>query len=467
MTSHPEDNAIPQRAASTAMPGSGSMIGTTQRHEAAPMAIEDHPPGGPFIVGSAAAPQCGAPANPGTWEVIRSPERWDDPALRRDWRSLVEASENPNLMYQSPEWFDHLRQMNDERDLALAVIRDPDGRHADIVPLRHGRDALDFHVAGNTLGTIPLRKVYFLGGRPMTSGDPAVLDRLLEVAVQAFPTSHGLGFAAVRAGDAFWRYLFESRFVNENFFTYIVDGLREYHLLPLPPAFDQYLARYDAKKRYNLRRQLRLFQEHGGGRLELRRIDRPDQIAEYLEAQAALSRRTHGLPDSGSGYDPESFQARNVRSVAERGLLRSYVLYCGDEVAGFIRGDHYLGNYMVSNVEYRPDLAAFSPGVMMLHLAIEDLINHGPTKLVTLGFGEPDRKHHPFNVVQEYGTVLLLRRTLANRLRWLSHRAFRTSVMAAKRWSIRDRRSRSLPSRPRRIDPAAPSATRDDRPMMS
>lgn len=115
------------------------------------------------------------------------------------------------------------------------------------------------------------------------------------------------------------------------------------------------------------------------------------------------------------------------------------MLSCGDEVAGLIRGSHYLGNYVVSRIEFRQDLAAFSPGVMVLHMAIEDLIVHGPTRLINFGFGEPNRKHHPFNVVHQYGTVILLRRTLANRLRWLSHRSFRSLLSTAKRSFIRDR----------------------------
>ena len=351
----------------------------------------------------------------------------------------VETSESPNVMYQSPEWFDHLRAMNDECDLALAALHDRDGRLAGLVPLREGRDVLDFHIAGNTLGTIPLRKVFMLRAGPMAPGHPEVLDRLLDAVHRAFPQAHGLGFPAMEAGDPFWRHLCESRFVNENFFRYVVDGFQEYHILPLPATFDRYLARYDSKKRYNLRRQLRLFQEHVGGRLELRRIDQPGDIANYLEAQSALNRQGRGSAPIRGRPDPASYPFRNLRSVAERGLLRSYVLSCGDEVAGLIRGSHYLGNYVVSRIEFRQDLAAFSPGVMVLHMAIEDLIVHGPTRLINFGFGEPNRKHHPFNVVHQYGTVILLRRTLANRLRWLSHRSFRSLLLTAKCSFIRDR----------------------------
>ncbi len=306
-------------------------------------------------------------AGTGRWDVL-SPEQGTDQAFRRDWRAPVEASDNPNVMYQSPEWFDHLRVMNDDRDLALAVTRGPDGRLAGVVPLREGRDALDFHVAGNTLGTIPIRKVFFLGGRPMTPSDPAVFDRLLAAAQKVFPRSHGLGFPAVAAVNPFWRHLLESRFVKENFFLYVVDGFREYHTLPLPATFDEYMARYDAKKRYNLRRQVRLLRERGGGRLDIRRIDRPEDVDGYLEAQSALHRAS---ASSGTGRHLSSYQVRNLRSVAECGLLRSYVLSCGDDVVGVIRGDHYQGTYLVSRIEYRPDYTAFSPGVVMLYLAIE------------------------------------------------------------------------------------------------
>src|SRR4051794_566798 len=40
-----------------------------------------------------------------TWEILSRPEQWRCPLLRRDWLALVDASDNLNLMYQSPEWF--------------------------------------------------------------------------------------------------------------------------------------------------------------------------------------------------------------------------------------------------------------------------------------------------------------------------------------------------------------------------
>jgi CelD/BcsL family acetyltransferase involved in cellulose biosynthesis len=343
-------------------------------------------------------------------------------------------------MYQSPEWFDHLRVMGRSSELSLAVARDAAGRLLGVVPLRLAQDTLDFHVSGNTLGTIPIRKLFFLGGRPMAPLDPDQLDQLFRAADEAFPQAQSFGFPALEAGDAFWQYLTSSPVIEDHFFLYVVDSIREYHLLSLAATFEEYLAQYSAKKRYNLRRQVRILREHGGGRLELRRIQGPEDVDDYVEARAALARAEPR--SSWSRREPivSEQDVRNLRSVAQAGLLRSYVLRCGGEPIGCIRGNHYQGNYLVARIQYRQDLARFSPGVVMLHLAIEDLIAHGPTRLVNFGFGEPNPTHHRSNVVLGYGSALLLRRTLANRLRWSMHRSFRETVQLAKQWSQWGRR---------------------------
>jgi hypothetical protein len=370
------------------------------------------------------------------WEVLSGPDQWDCPVLRRDWQGLVDAADNLNVMYQSPAWFGHLRHMGEEEGLALAVSRDPAGRYTALAPLRVARCPLDFHVSGRKLGAITILQVCFLGGGPLGPHDPPSLDGLIQAALVAFPQADVLGFPAIQAESPLWRCLFNSPVIGERLFPYVIDGTQEYHVLLLPPTFAEYLARYDAKKRYNLKRQVRILREHGGD-LELRRIENSEDLPSYLDALAVL-----GLisPPLGSSIEASSRCARRyrvLRSVAERGLLRSYVLSCGREIVGCIQGSQYREKYLVDAIRYRADYARFSPGVVMLHLAIEDLLAHRPARLINFAFGEPNRRHHQFNLILDYGSVLLFRRTLANRIRWAIHGSFRSSIRWVKKCTRR------------------------------
>jgi Acetyltransferase (GNAT) domain len=362
------------------------------------------------------------------WEILSRPEEWNSPACRRDWQELVDTSDNLNLIYQSPDWFDHLQQTGEERRLALAVCRDKSGRTIALAPLRIARFPFRFHVRGNTFGTLPTLQLFFLGGGPLGRHDPSLLDELLRAAMHVFPDVDGFGFNPVQAETSLWKYLNDSRSMREDLFPYVIDGVQQYHVLPLPQTYTEYSARRCGKKRYNLKRQVRILREHGGGDLELRRIEQPEDLAFYLDALTRL-----GLigPPVGSSIETASLYPRMcpaLQSIAERGMLRSYALTCGGSIVGCIHGSQYRDIFAISDIRFDPEYSRFSPGVVMLHLAIEDVMSHRPARLINFGFGEPNRTHHQSNVILDYGLVVLLRNTFANRIRWACHRSFRSSV---------------------------------------
>ena len=217
----------------------------------------------------------------------------------------------------------------------------------------------------------------------------------------------------------------------------MVEGVRPYHILPLPPTFEQYLAQYNSKKRYNLKRQIKILSERGGGRLELRRIDSPDDVQCLLDAEAQRApdpRRFSGL----GGKQADSFWTRRkIVDMAERGFLRSYVLTCGDEPISLIKGLQYGTTYSTLQTLYRKDYAPLSPGATCQHLVVEDLLKYRPAQLIDFGFGEPNANHHTANATLEMACVLLLRKTFSNRVRRGVHTAFFSAVKFTK--GIRDR----------------------------
>jgi CelD/BcsL family acetyltransferase involved in cellulose biosynthesis len=172
-----------------------------------------------------------------------------------------------------------------------------------------------------------------------------------------------------------------------------------------------------------LRRQERLLKERGGGKLELRRWEAAGDVPELLRQLAVLADRAKH-----DGDDWHLSAGRRYADLATRSLLRCYTLVCGEEPAAALVGYQYGAAYSVDITLFDPALARFSPGTTMVHLAIADLLNHRPVRLIDFGYGKPSHDQQPRRVPRNYTKVVLLRRTLPNRLRWAGFRAFRAPI---------------------------------------
>jgi len=384
------------------------------------------------------------PEQNGVWELLYSPQEWTTPELRRNWQCMIEDRSYPRLIYQTPGWFDHLASIETQEQIAVAVTRDRTGQVNGIAPFRIAAGALDFHVSGHTLARIPVRKALMMGGLPLFPESGLLLDNLFAWMWSFLRGVDGISLSGVEVGSFLWRYLHSSAVLRERYLLHIVEGVRPNRIQRLPPTFEEYLAHYSSKKRYNLKRQIKILRERGGGRLELRRIDSPDDVQYLLDAETLMApdpRRFSGLV----GKPADSlWTRRKIVDMAERGFLRSYVLTCGDEPISLIKGIQYGKTYSALQTLYRKDYAHLSPGAAALHLVVEDLLKHRPAQLIDFGIGEPNEKHHTSSVSLEMACVLLLRKTLRNRIRRGLHAAFFSTVRAAK--MIRGRiKSRNRP----------------------
>jgi hypothetical protein len=186
---------------------------------------------------------------------------------------------------------------------------------------------------------------------------------------------------------------------------------------------------------------VKLLRDHGGGHLELRRIESPADVPCYVDALASLGIVARNGGSALQLHGTSSREQRVRRSVAERGLLRSYILYSRGNVIGCIQGNQHQGIYLVDAIRYRPEYANFSPGAVMLYMAIEDLLTHRPVRMINYAFGEPNRMHHKSNIVLQYSSVILFRRVPVNHLLVTAHRAFLSTI----RWWKRRRSPQESP----------------------
>jgi CelD/BcsL family acetyltransferase involved in cellulose biosynthesis len=349
------------------------------------------------------------------------------PELLEAWRSLAKGMERAPSLRQSPEFFDHLRAIDPAETLALAMVRNDSEELAGVVPLRIGRFPLTYHIEGHVLWKCNLRGVELIGGTPCIPDDAKLFDLLFKTLGETFSACDVLALPEVSTESILCKYLHQSNYIKQNFLTYSWSGVNLYHAIELPGTFEKYLGRYKARYRRNIKRQMRILREFGGGKLVLRKIDSCGDIPSLLAFIDGLD-----WPDD---YLQGLHQRRaELASLAERGFFLAYLLFCGTTPCAALIGQKYNSSYSVERIARNRALDRFSPGTTMLQLAIEDLIRGDQIDLVDLGVGWPRYRYSTINVSRPCASIYLLRKTTTNRLLTITHGAFRS----AKRWVRRN-----------------------------
>jgi hypothetical protein len=290
-----------------------------------------------------------------------------------------------------------------------------------------------FRVGGYQLGRLPLRGLRLLGGEPLAPRDAALYDGLFATLADAFPTCSVLCLDRVERGGFLWRFLHTAPALADRYAVHLPDGVRRYYAMPLPATYGDYLSGLRAKRRYNLKRQVRLLRGRCPRGLEVLRIDSAGQVRAFLDAAWAIAEHAGGL---GRAYRAEGHGAAwrgRCLDLAGRGLLRSYLLRCGGRDVACLVGCQYEGTYVVETTLYHRGFARSSPGTVLLHLALEDLLGHRPVRLIDFGPGDLHYRHAGRHVCREGGPVFLLRNTLGNRVRQAAHAGFQRAVRGLKR----------------------------------
>lgn len=368
-----------------------------------------------------------------------------DDDLIREWTEVMEVEESLNHLYSSPSWFEHLRLADAGEDLRLGLIRDEDGRLAGVCPVRLQPYTLPLDVWSHALARIKLRAVAVPGAEPLFPAKPHLFRRFFDAIFQEFPHCDCVYLPTVAKDNYAWEFFREEAHSSPEYFVYLPYGSRPWHWLKLEGDFESYLlAQMGKKGRYNLRRTVRLLREHGGGSLECERVTSADQIADFLPAAAEVSAATWQRRVLGSRIENSAAQAESLRDLAERRLLRAYLLRCGGRPVAFAIGYQFEQVFHYVEVGFDQSFASFSPGTALLYLIVEDLFRHDSPAILNFGIGDAPYKRRFSNREGRDACVILFRRTLRNRLRRFTHRWFLALVEGAKR--ILRRKTRANPT---------------------
>jgi CelD/BcsL family acetyltransferase involved in cellulose biosynthesis len=350
-----------------------------------------------------------------------SPDQWEEPNLRRVWKDLVNSSENLNVIYASPEWFDHLRAVRGDSRLAIMAAMDVHGALKGIIPLSFSRDALHYDVANRALYTSYINTAQILGSVPLLPKSADLHHRTYREILR-LGNLDALHMDVVQPQD----YCFKVTLENNEYLAYVPYGIRKWHILHLPESEEKYKRQMSSKTRSTLQRKARKLKEYGGGSLTVVRVETEESVENFLACATEISKKSwqHRL----LGPRLNSPERAEIRSAAKEGLLRAYLLKAGEIPCAFVIGHQYNGVYHSNELAFDPEYARLSPGTVLFFLLIRDLCEYKRPSTLNFGVGHAEYKERFGNVARSDASVFLFRRTLANQAMVLSHRAFRSGV---------------------------------------
>lgn len=200
-----------------------------------------------------------------------------------------------------------------------------------------------------------------------------------------------------------------------------VPRLEKLYAVDIDGRFDDYLARWSSKTRYNLRRSVKKLQaDNGAGLLEI--AERPEQMDAFLREAAAISRTTYQSRLLQSGLDYDEGLVRRMQALAGRGQARGYLLRHGGRAIAFAWCSAEGERLTYDVIGYLEDHAALSPGTVLLYLIVEDLFRIARFKVLDFGVGEAPYKQMFSTRVADFADAYLLRPSWRHRLLVRAHR---------------------------------------------
>lgn len=356
-----------------------------------------------------------------------------DETLSAAWRAGQAATSNLYAMYNSLEWFACHDPAQRER-IAIAVRRDAaDAGRLSFAAIAPRPVPLRFQFSRSREFALGVSAVELLGGELV--GDQAH-EAFAEIVAAVWQRYSGVGAIYLKSlsnESALWQSLAAHEWRIRDAAIYKPEGDRPFHYIALPPTHEEYMAGFGSKQRFTLKKKIRKINEAFPGKVEFRRITSPDDLGLLTTSARQVIANSWKAQELARAV-PESIENEAfLRSVAERGMLRSHLLLVDGNPCAFIVGYLYNGIYHYADLAYDTNHADHSPGTVLLMMVIEDLIRQDQVRYVNFGITDAQYKRVFGNRHVEDAALLIVRPALSVSLRVGTHRAFRDAKVIAKR----------------------------------
>jgi hypothetical protein len=346
-------------------------------------------------------------------EVYRIDEIINNKELSDKLNEFALLSTNLYRMYATIDWIKCLN-VSDTETLILTQLSD-NSEIENLLPFRKCIKKLNIASYKSINLTSNLMSADAIGCEPMGIVSEVNYSKLLNGLFDRYQDISCIYFKSIAPDSQIFNCLVRSADIpTAKYFCCLESGPRDFHTLSLKVTFNEYLALFNKKERYNLKRQCRLAQEASGGELTLKRITSPQEV-DYL---ASCARQILNNSWKSNMGEIEQFfseeRCLEYCSFARNGLLRSYVLLGNDEPWAFVLGYQWDGVFHYSNVAYKQSMANLSPGTVLFYLMLEDLHLHNKPQIINFGVGNSFYKRRFGTDCSKDCTLLVLRNGLKN-----------------------------------------------------
>ena len=366
-------------------------------------------------------------------EII-GPDKALTPSFINAWRLLLEKSDNPLTMYQSPEWIDSLMIGSKEREVQVVSVKNDSGQLEGVVPIIIRKKKIKFDVKAKVLFSAPVNMIDLAGSLPLLPPSVFFYDLLFGNIFSYFPEAGGIYMDSVPVGSFLWKYLQNSQLITKYFFVHIPEGIRPHFGLSLGCSFSDYLAAFKNKRRAEFRRRLKFFEEHCScGTEVLERIDTASMVRGFLDRASAVSDQSWQKTKIGNRVDISEKNCQRLMKLADEHKLRSYILSCKNEPCAFRLGYQNGDRYVSAETGFNQSLSQYSPGKILTLLMIEDLTLVNPPNHVDFGIGYAQWKQDLCTEQTEDASVYLMRKTFSNKILTNSQTLFYSLIQLTKK----------------------------------
>lgn len=294
---------------------------------------------------------------PSPWQAVllrqgdKGVEQWDDEVIEHN--------------------VDWLLAQCDQAHKAVLVLRDDSGK---VVPLfvHDGEVGIGFGQSASL--AVKIRRHVLVGS--FAERPPVDWSAVMRALTDLIPSDGAVFLLGVVREEGLGQAL-TSGALRHSFF--VCEHGPEYarRLCVLGASLDDYLASLPAKSRQDLRRSLRRFESNFSGRLEFSTHCSVDEVTDFINRVAVVSKRTYQARQLGLGIVADSYIGNKVIEGARRGYARCYLLTVDGQPVAWRVGFLFNAVYSSHHVGYDPDFEKWHPGVVLHLHSVRDLSGNG------------------------------------------------------------------------------------------
>ncbi len=365
-------------------------------------------------------------------QTLSAAEALSSLELITEWKRLLHSRPHVNALFASPDWIAHLETLT-AGEVQIIILRDPKGTMAGVASLRRTQYRFQFAIGSRVLYQRRLPVADLLGSQLLVADAPGCAAAMWSAILKAANHERAVYLDALDMNSQDAQSLWNRQQAPDGAYAYLVDGPRPWRLAALQCSFEDYLGQMSGKSRSTLRRKHRQLADFAGGHLEFQAVMDAETVPQFLHDANIVSRRSWQHRVLGPRISDDERGRLALIDLANRGLLRSYLLKAGELPCAFVVGYQYEDVYHYAELGFDEGFKDYSPGTILLYLILEDLHRKQRPRTFNFGVGDASYKIRFANIEQQDATCLILHRTTANRLLTANHHVFTRFVGLAKR----------------------------------